>query len=100
MRTAAVSRGRGTLSDVGRRTRCGFNFRVYSAPMPTFYDRFVDCSERWPKNIAVEVQRPDRVESHSYAELRRMAESFAVWLVTNGMPPGERIAILADNHPR
>jgi long-chain acyl-CoA synthetase len=68
--------------------------------MPTFYDRFVDCSERWPTNIAVEVQRPDRVESHSYAELRRMAESFAGWLVTNGMPPGERIAILADNHPR
>jgi long-chain acyl-CoA synthetase len=68
--------------------------------MPTFYDRFVDCSERWPKNIAVEVQRPDRVESHSYAELRRMAESFAAWLVANGMPPGERIAILAENHPR
>ena len=80
--------------------RCEFRFRVYSAPMPTFYHRFVECSERWPQSIAVEIQRPESVESHSYAELRRMAESFAGWLVTNSMPPGERVAILADNHPR
>ncbi len=68
--------------------------------MPTFYDRFVECAERWPQNVAVEVQRADAVESYTYAELRRMAESFGVWLAGNGMPPGERIAILADNHPR
>jgi len=68
--------------------------------MPTFYDRFVECAERWPQNVAVEVQRPDGVESHTYAELRRMAESFGSWLLANGMPSGERIAILADNHPR
>jgi long-chain acyl-CoA synthetase len=68
--------------------------------MPTFYDRFVECAERWPQNVAVEVQRPEGVESHTYAELRRMAEAIAGWLVAQGMPPGERIAILADNHPR
>jgi long-chain acyl-CoA synthetase len=77
------------------------HFRVYFRKfMPTFYDRFVECAERWPQNVAVEVQRPEGLESHTYAELRRMAEAIGGWLVAQGMPPGERIAILADNHPR
>src|SRR5215472_9604474 len=68
--------------------------------MPTFYDRFVENSKLWPQNIAAEVQKPENLESYSYAQLRTMAEAFAAWLVANAMPPGERIAILADNHPR
>ena len=68
--------------------------------MPTFYDRFVECAHRWPDNVAVEVQRPDGLESYSYAELRRMAESIAGWLLDSEMAPGTRVAILADNHPR
>src|SRR5436190_605225 len=39
------------------------------ALMPTFYDRFVECAERWPQNVAIEVQRPNGVESHTYPEL-------------------------------
>jgi len=68
--------------------------------MSTFYDRFVECTERWPQNVAVEIQKADGIESHTYVELRRMAECFAAWSLANGMPAGERIAILADNHPR
>ncbi|MCU1271300.1 MAG: AMP-dependent synthetase and ligase [Acidobacteriaceae bacterium] len=68
--------------------------------MPTFYDRFVECAERWPQNVAVELQRPDRIESYSYAELRRMAEAIAAWVRGRGIEAGARIAILADNHPR
>jgi long-chain acyl-CoA synthetase len=68
--------------------------------MSTFYDRFVECAQRWPQNVAVEVQRPDGIESYSYAELRRMAESIAAWLLDSEMAAGTRIAILADNHPR
>jgi long-chain acyl-CoA synthetase len=68
--------------------------------MPTFYDRFVECSQRWPDNIALEIQRPDHLESCTYAELRRMAESVARWIAENGFPRGSRLAILADNHPR
>src|SRR5216683_3113458 len=68
--------------------------------MPTFYDRFVECAERWPQNVAVEIQVPDGIESHTYAELRRMAESFGAWLVGRGIEPGARLAILADNDPR
>jgi len=68
--------------------------------MPTFYDRFIQCAERRPANIAVELQTPDGLESHTYDELRRMAEAIARWLAARGIQPGQRIAILADNHPR
>ncbi|HXF12419.1 MAG TPA: AMP-binding protein [Terriglobales bacterium] len=68
--------------------------------MPTFYDRFVECAQRWPQNVAVQVQQPDGVESYSYAELRRLAESIAAWLLDSEMAAGTRVAILADNHPR
>ena len=68
--------------------------------MPTFYDRFVECVEHWPKNVALEIQRRDRVESYTYAELRHIAESVGAWLGTNGFDSGARVVILADNHPR
>ena len=68
--------------------------------MPTFYDRFVDCAQRWPDNVALELQRHDHIESCTYAELRRMAESVGRWITDNGFPHGSRLAILADNHPR
>ena len=68
--------------------------------MPTFYDRFVECEQRWPRSIAVEIQKGHSVESHTYSELRRMAESIARWITETGLTPGSRLAILADNHPR
>jgi long-chain acyl-CoA synthetase len=40
------------------------------------------------------------VESNTYAEARRMAESIGRWLTESGFQPGARIAVLADNHPR
>lgn len=68
--------------------------------MPTFYDRFVECAERWPNNVALELQRHDHIESCTYAELRRMAESVGRWISENRFAHGSRLAILADNHPR
>ncbi len=73
--------------------------------MPTFYDRFVECAERWPGNVALEIQRHDRIESCTYAELHRMAESVGRWVAENGATEngfarGSRLAIVADNHPR
>ena len=68
--------------------------------MPTFYDRFVECAERWPSNVALELQRQDRIESCTYAELRGMAESVGRWVTESGFERGSRLAILADNHPR
>jgi len=68
--------------------------------MATFYDLFLECAERWPDNIALEIQRRDRVESYTYSQTRRMAESISRWLTEAGFRPGDRMAILADNHPR
>src|SRR5579884_866433 len=68
--------------------------------MPTFYDLFRDCAERWPDHVAVEIQRRDRTESYTYAELRHMAESIGNWLNAQRLERGARVAILADNHPR
>ena len=68
--------------------------------MPTFYDRFVECAERWPNNVALEIQRHDHFESCTYAELRRMAESVGRWITESSFPRGSRLAIVADNHPR
>src|ERR1039458_2353786 len=68
--------------------------------MPTFYDRFVECAERWPDHVALELQRHDQIESCTYAELRRMAESVGRWITEQGFARGSRLAIVADNHPR
>jgi long-chain acyl-CoA synthetase len=68
--------------------------------MPTFYDRFIECAERWPNNIAVELQRHDQIESYTYAELRRLSESVGRWINENQFPRGARLALIADNHPR
>lgn len=68
--------------------------------MATFYDRFVECSERWPKNVALEIQHHEGVESYTYSEVRQMAETVAQWIVRQGLKEGSRCAILADNHPR
>jgi long-chain acyl-CoA synthetase len=94
--------------------------------MRNFYSRFVQSTERWPENIAVELRHAAassphesaaqpgssdpqstsanvsavQIESYTYAELRRMAESVAHWLHEAKMPPGARAAILAANSPR
>ena len=68
--------------------------------MPTFYDRFVECAERWPDSVALETQRHDHIESCTYADLRRNAESVGRWIEENGFARGARLAILADNSPR
>src|SRR5271166_2912445 len=68
--------------------------------MPTFYDRFCECSDRWPNNVALQLQRPDHLESCTYAELRRMAESIGRWIIDKQFAHGTPLAIFADNHPR
>jgi long-chain acyl-CoA synthetase len=80
--------------------RRDFHVRFRADSMPTFYELFCECAERWPDNVALEIQRRDRVEGHTYAEARRMAESIGRWLTEKGFQPGTRVAILADNHPR
>jgi long-chain acyl-CoA synthetase len=68
--------------------------------MPTFYDQFVEAEQRGPQNVALEIQRHDQVESYTYAETRKMAESIGRWLTDRKLPANARVAIFADNHPR
>jgi long-chain acyl-CoA synthetase len=78
--------------------------------MPTFYDRFVECAERWPNQVALEIQhqypthdRSDRAngdDTLTYAELRKRAESLARWIGESGFSRGSRLAIFADNDPQ
>ncbi len=68
--------------------------------MPTFYDLFRKCAERWPNNPCLEIQKREQVESYTYGEVRQMAESVGRWLTGQSLETGARAAILADNHPR
>jgi len=67
--------------------------------MPTFYQRIQEAAEKFPENIALEIQRQQTVERVAFAELTRMSESVANWLSTR-VPRDARVAILAANHPR
>src|SRR5262245_50428592 len=71
--------------------------------MPGFYHRFLESVERWPANVAIELQRQqDEPERLTYSELRSQAESVGSWLQqsSSGEFQGTRCAILADNGPR
>src|SRR5689334_1208405 len=68
--------------------------------MPTFYEGFRETAERWPENVAVQMQRRDSVESYTYAELLRMGESVGRWLQEQKLEHGARVALIADNSPR
>src|SRR6267378_7364171 len=67
--------------------------------MPTFYERFQESARQFPDKVALEIQRQDRTESLTFAELQRMAESVGSWLAGK-VDRDARVAILAANHPR
>ncbi len=71
----------------------------------SFYDRFLETVERWPQNVAIEVQhsaesKSAELERHTYAELRVQAEAIGGWLEKQGLRRGARCAILAENSAR
>ncbi|HLJ86843.1 MAG TPA: AMP-binding protein [Candidatus Angelobacter sp.] len=68
--------------------------------MHGFYSRFLQSAEKYPDHIAAELQHSaGDLESYSYRDLRRMAESVGRWLQDSGMSEGIRCAILASNGP-
>jgi long-chain acyl-CoA synthetase len=69
--------------------------------MANFYARFLHTVEQFPPVTALEMQRESgELESYSYSDLRRMADSVGNWLVSSGVPRGTRCAIMANNGPR
>jgi long-chain acyl-CoA synthetase len=67
--------------------------------MPTFYERFQESARQFPDKVALEIQRQDRTESVTFAQLQAMAESVGSWLAGK-VERDARVAILAANHPR
>ncbi|HSE48317.1 MAG TPA: AMP-binding protein [Terriglobales bacterium] len=68
--------------------------------MTGFYSCFSESAEKWPQNVAIEVQRERTVERHTYAELRLRAESVGRWLHQQGVARGARCAFLGNNGAR
>ena len=69
--------------------------------MPNFYTRFLQAVQQFPTHVAFQMQRENgALETYSYSDTRRMADSVAAWLESSGISRGARCAILADNSPR
>ncbi len=58
---------------------------------------FTGTVARFGRRVAIEVQRPDRVDRLTYQQLHDLAVAHGVWLAANGVQPGDRCAILAHN---
>ena len=65
--------------------------------MRNFFDQFAAAVKSAGDRPAVEVQRRDRIETVTYSQLDSMAGRIAVWLQRQGVQPGDRCAILAEN---
>src|SRR5207253_406868 len=65
--------------------------------MRNFFDQFAAAVARAGDRPAVEVQRRDRIETITYAQLDIMAGRIAVWLRRQGVQTGDRCALLAEN---
>lgn len=68
--------------------------------MHNFWDVFAVAAQRFPGNVAVEIQRSSGLEQVTYGDLRQMAEAIAGGLAARGIGAGDRCAILADNDAR
>ncbi|MDP3718072.1 MAG: AMP-binding protein [Acidobacteriota bacterium] len=63
----------------------------------TVWTVFAATVARFGKRVAIEVQRPDRVDRFTYQQLYDLAVAHGVWLAAGGVQPGDRCAILAHN---
>ena len=63
----------------------------------TVWTVFAATVARFGKRVAIEVQRPDRVDRFTYQQLHDLAVAHGAWLATNGVKSGDRCAIFAHN---
>ena len=69
--------------------------------MPNFYSRFLQAVQQFPAHVAFQMQRENGdLETYSFSDTRKMADSVAAWLESSGINRGARCAILAGNSPR
>src|SRR5215831_12638655 len=68
--------------------------------MHGFYSCFLESVEKYPERVAAELQRTSgAMESLTYSELRKRANSVGRWLAESGLSEGVRCAIMAANGP-
>lgn len=63
----------------------------------TFWQVFETAATRFGPRIAVEIQRGDRPDRWTYADLHQAALRVARWLAAQGIGYGDRCAIFSDN---
>ncbi|TAK16299.1 MAG: hypothetical protein EPO35_05650 [Acidobacteria bacterium] len=72
--------------------------------MANFYQLFAAAAGRFPDRTAIEVLREGppapSIDVWTYAQLEADAGRWSAWLVAQGIQPGDRCAILADNDAR
>jgi long-chain acyl-CoA synthetase len=62
-----------------------------------FWNVFDAAASRFEERTAIEVQKRDTTERHTYRQLRELAQARAASLAALGVRQGDRCAILADN---
>lgn len=65
--------------------------------MDNVFALFLAAAERVPQQAAVEVFRPQGLDTYTFRDVRERAERTARLLLAHGCTPGTRCAILADN---
>jgi len=66
-------------------------------PAANLFDRFAAVAGTFPDRVAVETCQRSGTITHTYAELRLLAERVATLLVSLGAGKGTRCALVADN---
>jgi long-chain acyl-CoA synthetase len=66
-------------------------------PAANLFDRFAAVAGTFPDHVAVETCQRTGTVTHTYAELRLLAERVATLLVSLGAGKGTRCALVADN---
>ncbi len=68
--------------------------------MQNLVERFLASATRFSQRLAVLVEAPGGAEEYTYADVQRLAAAAAAKLRAHGLKPGERCALLAENHAR
>lgn len=68
--------------------------------MANFYQLFAAAARTFPDRPAIDVVCQSGTDTWTYAQLDADAMQWAGWLAANGVAPGDRCAILADNDAR
>ena len=65
--------------------------------MSNFASRIAEAAGRFADRPAIEVVRPDIVETTTYHDLMERSARVAGWLTSQGLERGDRVAVLAGN---